>query len=149
MIYAVCALALPVPLKVLERIGLTKKYSEWIKIAHPQPLDDKQGHAPNLHNHEAWLKLLEETITKYKIKVENTYATDEVGIQAQRGGEHEYVFGPHTKATPYQQHSRTCMNITTIVTIYADGTSTLPSVIFKGSRSNGGKMIPLMHCMSF
>ena len=47
MIYAVCALALPFPLKVLERIGLTKKYSEWIKIAHPQPLDDKQGHVTN------------------------------------------------------------------------------------------------------
>ena len=58
---------------------------------------------------------------------------DEVGIQAQGGGEREYVFGPHRKATPHQQHSRTHKNMTTIVTICADGTSTLPAIIFKGS----------------
>ncbi|KIJ96205.1 hypothetical protein K443DRAFT_67055, partial [Laccaria amethystina LaAM-08-1] len=71
--------------------------------------------------------------TKYKIKEENIYASDEVGIQAQGGGEREYVFGPRTKAVPYQQRSGTRENITTIVTICADGTSTPPAVIFKGN----------------
>ena len=111
----------------------SKKYSERIKISHSRPLEDKRGRATNPHNNEAWWKLLGETITKYKIKEENTYATDEVGIQAQGGGEREYVFGPRTKAAPYQQRSGTRENITTIVTICADGTSTPPAVIFKGS----------------
>ena len=85
------------------------------------------------HNNEAWWKLLGETVTKYKIKEENTDTTDEVGIQAQGGGECEYVFGSHKKAAPYQQCSGTCENITTIVTVCVDGTSMPPAVIFKGS----------------
>jgi len=111
----------------------SQKYSEQIKIAHSQPLEDKQGRATNPHNNEAWWKLLGDTITKYKIKEENTYGSDEVGIQAQGGGEREYVFGPRTKAAPYQQRSGTHENITTIVTICADGTSTPFAVIFKGN----------------
>ena len=110
----------------------SKKYSEWIKIACSWPLEDKWGHA-NSHNNEAWWKLLGETITKYKIKEENTYATDEVGIQAQGGGECEYVFGPYTKAAPYQQCSGMHEIIITIVAICVDGTSMPPAVIFKGS----------------
>jgi hypothetical protein len=111
----------------------SKKYSERIKVARSRPLEDKRGRATNPHNNEAWWKLLGDTITKYKIKEENIYASDEVGIQAQGGGEREYVFGPRTKAVPYQQRSGTRENITTIVTICADGTSTPPAVIFKGN----------------
>ena len=69
---------------------------------------------------------LRDTATKYKIKEENKFTTDEVGIQA-------HVFGPHMKATPYLQHSRMCENIITIVAICVDGTSMPPAVIFKGS----------------
>jgi hypothetical protein len=56
-----------------------------------------------------------------------------VGIQAQGGGKHEYVFGGRKKAAPYQQRAGTRDNITVIVTICADGTSTPPATIFKGS----------------
>ena len=90
------------------------------------------------------------TVTKYKIKEENTYATDEVGIQAQGGGECEYVFGPHTKATPYQQHCGMCENITTIVSVQMAQACCL--LLFSRralTRSNGGKIIPLMHHMLF
>ena len=90
----------------------------------------------NPHTNEAWWKLLGETIDKYNIKPHNIYRTNEVGIQTQGGGEHEHVFGPHTKAAPYQQRSGTWENITVIVTICADGTTTPPAVIghlFKGS----------------
>src|ERR1700678_2209174 len=65
--------------------------------------------------------------------MENTYTSDEVGVQAQGGGEREYVFSPWTKAAPYQQRSGTRENITTNVTICADGTSTPPAVIFQGN----------------
>jgi len=98
-----------------------------------QPPEDKRGCATNLHNNKAWWKLLGDTVTEYKVKEENTYTLDEVGIQAQGGGECKYVFGPHTKATPYQKHSGTHKNITTIVTICVDGTTTPPDIIFKGN----------------
>jgi len=126
--------ALPVQgVRVNWTYRFSKKHSEWIKIACSRPLEDKRGRATNPHNNEAWWKLLGDTVEKYKIEEENTYASDEVGIQAQGGGEREYVFGPHTKAAPYQQRSGTRENITTIVTICADGTSTPPAIIFKGS----------------
>jgi len=80
--------------------------------------------------------MLGEIIEKYMIKPENIYGSDEVGIQAQGQGEREFVFGPRTKAAPYQQRSGSCENITVIVTIYADGSTTPPAIIFKGSTYN-------------
>lgn len=110
----------------------SKKYTERIKISRSRPLEDKRGHAVNLHTNAEYWKILGETIEKYSILPENIYGTDEIGIQTQGGGEHEYVFGARQKATPYQQRSGTRENITVIVTICADGTSTPPAVIFKG-----------------
>ena len=123
----------------LEGVGQNWTYrfaqrnAEKIKIARSRPLEDKRRHAANPHMNDAWWKLLGETIDKYNIKPHNIYGTDEVGIQAQGGGEREYVFGAHKKAAPYQQHAGTRDNITVIVTICADGTSTPPAAIFKGN----------------
>ncbi|KIJ93023.1 hypothetical protein K443DRAFT_37672, partial [Laccaria amethystina LaAM-08-1] len=61
------------------------------------------------------------------------YGCDEVGIQAQGGGEREYIFGTRKKAAPYQQRAGTRDNITVIVTICTDGTTTPPAAIFKGN----------------
>jgi hypothetical protein len=47
------------------------------------------------------------TIEKYNIKPHNIYGSNEVGIQAQGGGECEYVFGTCKKAAPYQRHAGT------------------------------------------
>ena len=78
-------------------------------------------------------KLLGETIEKYNIKPHNIYGSNEVGIQAQGGGEREYIFSTHKKAAPYQQCAGTQDDITVIVTICADGTTTPPAAIFKGN----------------
>lgn len=110
----------------------SKKYAERIKISQSRPLEDKRGRAVNPHTNAEYWKILGETIEKYSILPENIYGTDEIGIQTQGGGEREYVFGARQKATPYQQRSGTRENITVIVTICADGTSTPPAVIFKG-----------------
>ena len=110
-----------------------QRNAERIKILRSRPLKDKHGCGANPHTNEAWWKLLGKTIEKYDIKLHNIYGTDEVGIQAQGGGEHEHVFSTRKKAAPYQQHGGTQENITIIVTICADGTSTPPTVIFKGS----------------
>jgi hypothetical protein len=109
-----------------------QRNSERIKISRSRPLEDKRGRGANPHTNKAWWKLLGETIEKYDIKPHNIYGTDEVGIQTQGGGEREHVFGTRKKAAPYQQRGGTRENITVIVTICADGTSTPPAVIFKG-----------------
>ncbi|KIM35937.1 hypothetical protein M413DRAFT_78899 [Hebeloma cylindrosporum] len=110
----------------------SKKYAERIKISRSRPLEDKRGRAVNPHTNAEYWKILRETLEKYSILPENIYGTDEIGIQTQGGGEREYVFGARRKAAPYQQRSGTWENITVIVTICADGTSTPPAVIFKG-----------------
>ena len=111
----------------------SQRNSERIKIVRSQPLEDKHGRAANPYTNAAWYKMVEDTLEKYSIKPHNIYGSDEVGIQTQGGGEREHVFGAHKKAAPYQQHGGTRENITVIVTICADGTSTPPAVIFKGN----------------
>ena len=81
--------------------------TEKIKITRSHPLEDKHGRAANPHTNNAWWKLLGETIEKYNIKSHNIYRSDVVGIQAQGGGEHEYIFGTCKKAAPYQQRAGT------------------------------------------
>jgi len=80
--------------------------------------------------------MLGEIIEKYMIKPKNIDGSDEVGIQAQGQGKCEFVFGSCTKATPYQQCSGSHENITVIITICADGSTTPPAIIFKGSAYN-------------
>ena len=72
-------------------------------------------------------------MAEHAIKQHNTYGSDEIGIQKQGGGERETVFTEQGKGAPYQQRAGTRENITVIVTICADGTSTPPAIIFKGS----------------
>ena len=103
------------------------------------------------HNNEAWWKLLGETVTKYKIKEENTDTTDEVGIQAQGGGECEYVFGSHKKLHPTSsalEHVRISPPLLQSVWM-AQACHLLLFSRGAPTRSNGGKTIPLMHGMSF
>jgi hypothetical protein len=56
---------------------------------------------------------------------------DESGFQ--KGvGQKERVFGASGQKIQHQQRSRDRENITVIITICGDGTSTAPAVIFKG-----------------
>ena len=73
---------------------------------------------------------------KHKIKHENMYGSDEIGVQPCGQGKREHVFAAQGTGVPYQQHAGTRENITVIVTICADGTSIRPSVIFKGKAFN-------------
>ena len=59
------------------------------------------------------------------------YSIDESGFQ--KGvGQKEHVFGALGQKIQHQQRSGDRENITIIVTIYNDRTSTAPTVIFKG-----------------
>jgi hypothetical protein len=114
----------------------SQKHTDRIKISRSRALEDKRGRAANPHTNDAWWKLLGDVLKQYQIKPVNLYGEDEVGMQAQGQGEREYVFGPRTKAAPYQQRSGSRENITVLVTICADGTSIPPAVIFKGNAYN-------------
>ncbi|EIM90550.1 DDE-domain-containing protein, partial [Stereum hirsutum FP-91666 SS1] len=70
-------------------------------------------------------------MAKFDIRREDTWATDETGIQPE-SGQKERVIGKAGEKSQYQQRSRSQENITVIVTICADGSSIAPAVIFKG-----------------
>jgi hypothetical protein len=61
------------------------------------------------------------------------YFKKNLPCETQGGGECETVFAEQGKGAPYQQRAGTRENITVIVTICANGTSTPPAIIFKGS----------------
>jgi hypothetical protein len=108
------------------------KHHDHLKLSDSRPLEDKHGRAINPHTNKAWFDLLEETIHKYDIQPEDTYGTDEVGIQS-HGTERKRVFGARRQGAQYQQCGGTHENTTVLVTICAEGTSLPPLVIYKGS----------------
>jgi hypothetical protein len=67
----------------------------------------------------------------YGIEEECTYGSDEIGCNPAEGRK-ERVMGSRKPGPQYQQRDGNRENVTVIVTICADGTSTPPAVIFKG-----------------
>ena len=109
------------------------RHSEQIKMSDSRPLEDKHGRAVNPTANKHYWELIENLITKYRIREETTFGSDEVGVQS-RGNERERVATSRKKKGPqYQQRAGTRENTTVIVTICADGTATPPTVIFKGA----------------
>ena len=98
-------------------------------------LDRSRARAVKPHTKDHYFKLLEE-VMKGKggddvIPPELMYGIDESGFQ--KGiGQRERVFGAKGKQSQYQQQGGDRENITVIVTICGDGTTTAPAVIFKG-----------------
>ena len=113
-----------------------QKHSEYLKIARSRPLEEKHGRAVNPANDALWWAIFEDAITEFNIKPENMYGSDEIGIQPCGQGKHKHIFAAQGASVPYQQCAGTQKNITVIVTICADGTSTHPSVIFKRQTFN-------------
>lgn len=81
---------------------------------------------------KAWFSLLGNTMTHYHTDDPAlVYGTDEVGCNP-ADGQKERVIGARKNGPQYQQRDGVRENITVIVTICADGTSTPPAVIFEG-----------------
>ncbi|THV02099.1 hypothetical protein K435DRAFT_817878 [Dendrothele bispora CBS 962.96] len=98
-------------------------------------LDRSRARAVNAYNHEHYFDLLEEVVEGKGgddvIPDELKYGTDESGLQ--RGvGLKTRAFGAKGTKVQQQQRSGDRENITVIVTICGDGTSTTPGVIYKG-----------------
>lgn len=109
-----------------------EKYSDRLKTTWSRPLETKRGRAVNPHTHDAYFTLLETTINTYDIRPDCIYAVDEVGFQT-GAGQSQRVIGAQKKGPHYQQKDGSRENTTVLVTICADGTSTPPAVIMKGS----------------
>lgn len=94
-------------------------------------LESKHGQAVNEHTVKAWFTLLHNTVTTHDMEEELTYGTDEMGCNPAEGRK-EQVMGGKKAGPQYQQHDGDQQNITVIVVICADGSSTPPAVIYKG-----------------
>ncbi|KAI0029520.1 hypothetical protein K488DRAFT_56172, partial [Vararia minispora EC-137] len=107
------------------------EHDESLKSYWTRPIDTQRGQAVNPHTHEAWMKLLGETIQRFDIEPECEYAGDETGfnpvaLQRTKG------IGKPGKKTQYQQNNGTRETITALAIICADGTCLPPVAIFKG-----------------
>jgi hypothetical protein len=108
-----------------------EKHSDHIKTSWAHTLESKHGCAVNPHTNKAFYTLLGETLEKYDINAENTYMVDEIGIQTGEG-RCKHVLGACKAGPQYQQCDGNRENITILITICADSTSILPTVIYKG-----------------
>ncbi|THU84612.1 DDE-domain-containing protein, partial [Dendrothele bispora CBS 962.96] len=98
-------------------------------------LDRSRARAVNVYNHEHYFNLLEKVLEGNGgddvILDELKYGADESGLQKGVGLKTR-AFGAKGRKIQHQQRSGDRENITVIVAICADGTSTTPAVIFKG-----------------
>jgi Tc5 transposase DNA-binding domain len=100
-----------------------------------KPLDHARARAVNPATKVHYFKMLREVMEgdgkDDVIPPELQYGVDESGFQ--KGvGQKERVFGASGQKIQHQRRSGDRENITVIVTICGDGTSTAPAVIFKG-----------------
>lgn len=108
-----------------------EKHSGQIKMSWSSTLDTKRGRAVNENTIAAWFGLLKGTKDEFDIEKECTYGTDEIGVNSSEGRK-ERVMGSRKPGPQYQQRDGIRENITVIVTVCADGTTTPPAVIYKG-----------------
>lgn len=109
-----------------------EKHSKHLKTSWSASLDSKRGRAVNENTNKAWFDLLEGVLDQYDIAEDCIHAVDEIGISPQ-SGEGERVIGSRKPGPQYQQRTGSKENVTIIVTICADGTTSSPAVIFKGN----------------
>ena len=102
-----------------------------VKMLWSTPLESKRRCAVNPHTNDAWFSLLPQTIMDYGVEAECTYGTYEIRCNPAEG-QKEHVMGSLKPGPQYQQCDGNRENITIIMTVYADGTSSPPAVIFKG-----------------
>lgn len=107
------------------------KHSDQVRMSWATALEAKRGRAVNENTIQAWFDLTKHTEMEHEILLENDYATDEIGTNP-FAGERERVMGGKGGGPQYHQRDGTRENITSIVTICADGTSLPPAVLYKG-----------------
>jgi hypothetical protein len=95
-----------------------------------RPLDTQRARALNPDTKGRWFELVEEFVVKAGIRPEDIYGMDESGFPPSDQGVRRVVGRRGTK-TQHAQGGANRENVTALVTICADGTTTRPMIIFK------------------
>lgn len=107
-----------------------EKHSDRVQGYYSTGLESKRGRAVNLNTHEAWFKVLGDTLKKYNVDPDCIYGCDETGFMPGRGTRTR-VFGKAGKKVQHKQESGKREMNTALVTICADGSTIPPLIIFK------------------
>lgn len=108
-----------------------EEHSDELQAYWTRSLDSNRGQAVNPTTNKAWFDLLISTAEELNIAPECTAGTDEGGFNSaliQRSK----AIGLTGRKTLYQRNDGPRETITVIATIFADGTSLPPTIIFKG-----------------
>jgi hypothetical protein len=96
-----------------------------------KPLDTQRACALNPRVVKHWFSLVKEHIVDKGIKLHNIYGMDESGFPPGVIGR-ERVIGRHGTRLQHKQGGADHENVTALVTICADGTALVPTIVFKG-----------------
>ena len=116
------------------------RHHEKLQTHWSKPLDTQHAKSLNPAAMESWFKIVEEFVVKLGIQKENIYRMDESGFPMAYIGKERVAGGCGTK-TQHKQGGANRENVTTVITICADGTTVQPLIIFKGKkiRASWGK----------
>jgi Tc5 transposase DNA-binding domain len=81
-----------------------------------------------------WFRLVGSAFQEYEFAHENIYGFDESGFPFGGDGSKQRVIGQTDASIQHVQRGGNRENVTVMVTICADGTTTRPTVIFKGKK---------------
>jgi hypothetical protein len=120
------------------------KWVQWFAMRHYLTLQTKKSKKldktraasanPTAIDHN--FKLFKVLWDQYQFKDENVYGMDESGFPFGGDEHNSIVYCGTDTAVQYQQTEGNKENVTAVVTICADGTAVVPTVIFKGKYVN-------------
>lgn len=111
--------------------GFMTRHDKRIKTYRPTPLERSRANGMNKQALDDYQDTVEELLTQFKPPERNIFGTDEVGMNLGVGACPEVV-GEVGQTNQHLQEDGDRENVTVIETICADGTTLLPTVIFKG-----------------
>jgi len=116
-----------------------KRHANRLRTYRSHPLEALRGKAVNEYTHRHYFNILKHVLETGddggEILPKNIYGSDETGFRTGDGSSNRKVVGPAGRTIQHQQKTGNRENITVMVTICADGSSSVPpAVIFKGNK---------------
>jgi hypothetical protein len=114
--------------------GFLDRHRDELQMSWSRPLDSQRARAlnPTVIRH-FYHELVRKRVVEAGILPENMYGMDESGFQPSNKGRQRVIARRGTK-NAYKQGGADRENITVLVTICADGTALVPTVVFKGQK---------------
>jgi hypothetical protein len=108
-----------------------ERHNDELQTHWSRPLDTQRAQALNPAAVSAWFDLIKEHIVDEDVRKEDIYAMDETGFTPSDTGR-ERVVGRRGTKVQHKQGGADRENVTTLITICADGTTLRPAIIYKG-----------------